>query len=221
MKLFFSALSKFVLGLGFCSLLIFLPAGTFSYPGGLLFLALLFIPILILGTVLFLFSPELLKKRLDSKEKEPAQKTLSFLFVLVFFFGFVVAGLDFRFGWTFVPLFLRVVSSIVFLLSYGLYALVMKENAYLSRNIRVEEGQKLVDTGLYGIVRHPMYTASIFLFLMIPLILGSFYSFLIFLIYPFLIVFRIQNEEKVLSKELLGYEEYQKKVKYKLIPFIY
>ena len=221
MKLFLSALTKFILGLILCALLIFLPAGTLFYPGGLIFLALLFIPILIFGAVLFFFAPDLLQKRLDSKEEEADQKKVTAIIGLMFLFGFVVAGLDFRFSWSSVPLFLRIAASVIFLLSYGLYVEVMRENAYLSRNIKVHEGQKVVSTGLYGLVRHPMYFSTVFLFLMIPLILGSFYSFLLFLLYPFLIAFRIRNEEEVLSRSLPGYEEYKKKVKYRLIPFIY
>ena len=221
MKLLLSALTKFLLGLVLCALLIFLPAGTFSYPGGLLFLAILFIPIFIFGLCLFFFAPDLLRKRLDGKEEEEPQKLVTALSALMFLSGFVVAGLDFRFSWSDFPSSLRIIASVVFLLSYGLYVEVMRENAYLSRNIRVREGQKVVSTGLYALVRHPMYTATLFLFLTIPLILGSFYSFLCFLPYPFLIALRIKNEEEVLLRELDGYGEYRQKVKYKLIPFIY
>ena len=221
MKLFLSALTKFILGLVLCALLIFLPAGTFFYEGGLLFLALLFLPIFIFGTVLFFVNPDLLKKRLDGKEEENIQKWVTALCALMFVSGFVLAGLDFRFSLSVMPPALTYIASAVFLVSYGMYVVVMSQNAYLSRNIRVQEGQKVIDTGLYSIVRHPMYTATVFLFLSIPIILGSFYAFFVFLPYPFLIAIRIKNEEEVLAKSLLGYQEYQKKVKYKLIPFIF
>lgn len=221
MKLLLSALSKFIFGVFLCALLIFLPAGTIYFPGGILFMALLFIPIFIFGVVLFFVSPELLQKRLDSKEKEKTQQNVTRLCALMFLLGFVSAGLDFRFSLTSVPMPLQIAASAIFLLSYGMYVLVMKQNVYLSRNIRVQEGQKIVDTGFYAIVRHPMYTATIFLFLTIPLILGSFLSLIFFLPYPVLISIRIKNEEEVLSRSLEGYEAYLKKVKYKLIPFLY
>ena len=201
--------------------LLFLPAGTLAYPNGWLFSALLFIPMLLLGVVLFVKAPELLRKRLDTKEKEKTQKGVVGVSALAFLAGFIVAGLDWRFGWSKVSLPVVIMASVVMLVSYGLYAEVMRENAYLSRTVKVHEGQKVIDTGLYGIVRHPMYMATIFLFLSIPLVLGSWYSFIIFLLYPAVIVVRIINEEKVLSEGLEGYEEYKKKVKFRIIPFVW
>ncbi len=221
MKLLFQGLTKFLIGLFFVGGLLFLPAGGFHYQNGWLFLALLFIPILILGAVLYVKAPELLKKRLNSKEKQQTQKAVVGLSALLFLGGFVVAGLDFRFGWSSVPLWVVIVASVVLLLSYALYAEVMRENAYLSRTIEVQENQKVVDTGLYGIVRHPMYAATIWLFLSIPIVLGSWWSLLCFLPYVAVIAIRIRNEEDVLSQELEGYQDYQKKVKYRLIPFIW
>ena len=220
-KLLISAATKYLLGLLMVGALLFLPAGTLRYPGGLLFTALLFIPMLFLGIVLFLKAPELLEKRLQTKEKESAQKGVIALSLLMFVGGFILAGLDYRFGWSEMPLWLTIAASIVLLLSYGLYAEVMRENAYLSRTVEVQEGQKVVDTGLYGIVRHPMYAVTNLLFLSIPLVLGSWISFIVFLIYPLLMVQRIRNEESVLADGLPGYREYQKKVKYRMIPFIW
>jgi len=221
MKLLFQALTKFLVGLGFVGALLFLPAGGFHYVNGWLFLALLFIPILILGFVLYVKSPELLKKRLNSKEKQQIQKAVVGVSALLFVGGFVIAGLDHRFGWSLVPTWVVILASVILLLSYALYAEVMRENAYLSRTIEVQENQKVVDTGLYGIVRHPMYAATIWIFLSIPVVLGSWWSLLCFLPYVAVIVIRIRNEEAVLSRELTGYEAYQKKVKYRLIPFIW
>lgn len=221
MKLLLNALIKFICGILMVLLLIFLPAGTLAYLNGWLFSALLFVPMLILGAVLFLKSPDLLKRRLDSKEKEQTQKGVVALSGLMFLGGFIVAGLDFRFGWSHVPMWLVVASSIILLISYALYAEVMRENAYLSRTVKVEEGQKVIDTGLYGIVRHPMYAVTLWLFLAIPIVLGSWYSLICFAHYPIVIIVRILNEEKVLEKELDGYSEYKKKVKYRLIPFIW
>lgn len=221
MKLIVNAISKFVLGLLVVGCLIFVPAGTFKFKDGWIFLSLLFIPIFIMGIVLLLKSPDLLKKRLDSKETEKTQKGVVAFSGVIFLLGFITAGIDFRFGWSSVPNFIKIIASIIFLLSYLIYAEVMRENAYLSRVIKVEKDQKVIDTGLYGIIRHPMYTATIFMFLMIPLILGSLISFIIFLAYPFIIAVRIKNEEDVLEKELQGYVEYKEKVKYKLIPFIW
>lgn len=221
MKLLINALTKFILGLAMIAALLFLPAGTVQYPGGWRFVCLLFTPMLILGTVLFLKAPDLLKKRLNHREKESAQKRVIGASVLMFIGGFVAAGLDFRFGWSAVPRWMVTAASIVLLLSYGLYAEVMRENAYLSRTVEVQEGQKVIDTGLYAIVRHPMYMASTLLFLSIPLVLGSWFAFAIFLVYPFLLAGRIRNEEAVLAAGLPGYAEYQKKVKYRMIPFIW
>ncbi|MBQ5885082.1 MAG: isoprenylcysteine carboxylmethyltransferase family protein [Clostridia bacterium] len=221
MKLLLNALIKFIAGLILVGLLLFLPAGTVNYSGAWLFIAFLFIPMLLLGVVLLFKAPKLLQKRLDGREKESTQKGVVAFSGLIFLAGFVVSGLDFRFGWSKVPLAVIITASVVFLLSYGIYAEVMRENAYLSRTIEVQEGQKVIDMGLYGIVRHPMYMATILLFLMIPLILGSWYGFIVFLAYPFIIAVRIKNEEKVLIAQLDGYAEYIKKVKYRIIPFIW
>ena len=221
MKLLLSALTKFLLGLVLVGVILFLPAGSFSFMGGWLFIALLFIPMIFLGAVLLIKAPDLLAKRLDAKEKEDTQKGVVALSGLLFLAGFIVAGLDFRFGWSHVPTWLVITASVVLLVSYALYAEVMRENAYLSRIIEVQEGQKVVSTGLYGIVRHPMYAVTVWLFLSIPLVLGSFWSLLCFLHYPILIIIRILNEEKVLTEGLDGYADYKKKVKYRLIPFIW
>ena len=221
MKLACSALMKFAIGLVLVGALLFLPAGGFCYWNGWLFLGLLFIPMLILGIVLLIKSPDLLKKRISAKEKENTQKGVVALSGLLFVAGFVVAGLDFRFGWSSVPLWVVVVASVVLLISYALYAEVMRENAYLSRTIEVQEHQKVVDTGLYGIVRHPMYAVTVWLFLSIPLVLGSWWAFLCFLPYIAVIVVRICNEEKVLDAGLDGYTDYKKRVKYRLLPFVW
>lgn len=221
MKLLFSALSKFLVGLAFVGVLLFLPAGGFNYMNGWLFIGLLFAPMLILGVVLFIKSPALLKKRLDAKEKESAQKGVVAVSGLLFLGGFVVAGLDYRYGWSYVPMWAVIVASATLLISYGFYAEVMRENTYLSRTIEVQDGQKVVETGLYGIVRHPMYAVTIWLFLSIPVVLGSWWSLLCFLPYIPVIITRIVNEEKVLEKGLEGYTDYKKRVKYRLIPFIW
>ena len=221
MKLLLEALIKFFVGLLLVGLLLFLPAGTFCYPYGWLFVGLLFIPMLIAGIIMFIKNPAFLAKRLDAKEKQAAQKGVLAFSGLMFIAGFVVAGLDFRFGWSEMPLWVIVAASVLFLVAYILYAEVMRENAYLSRTIKVEEGQTVVDTGLYGIVRHPMYAVTILLFLMIPLILGSWYALIAFAFYPAIIVVRLKDEEELLSRELAGYEDYKKKVKYRLIPFVW
>ena len=221
MRLLINALTKFICGLLLVGLLIFLPAGTLNYMGGRVFICLLFVPMFIMGIVLSLKSPHLLKKRLNLKEKENKQKGVVAFSALIFLAGFVVAGLDFRFGWSYVPKAVIITASCFFLVAYGLYAEVMRENACLSRTIEVQENQKVIDTGLYGIVRHPMYMATILLFLMIPIILGSWYGFIVFLAYPFIIAVRIKNEEKLLVDQLDGYSEYIKKVKYRIIPFVW
>ena len=221
MRLLLNAIVKFLCGIVMVGALIFLPAGTLAYPNGWLFVAVLFIPILWLGVILFFKSPELLRRRLDGKEKEGAQKRVVGVSALMFLAGFIVAGLDFRFGWSRVPTWAIIVASVVLLLSYVLYVEVMRENTYLSRTVKVEEGQKVVSTGLYGIVRHPMYAVTIWLFLSIPIVLGSWYAFICFLPYPIIIIVRLLNEEKLLVKELDGYAEYKKNVKYRLIPFIW
>ena len=221
MKLLFSALIKFLIGLLLVGLLIFLPAGTLAYPGGILFLCLLFIPMLLMGIVMLARARDLLAKRLDAKEKQAAQKGVQSLAGLVFIAGFVLAGLDFRFSWSDVPMPVVIAASVIFLIGYGLYAEVMRENAYLSRTVKVEEGQTVISTGLYGIVRHPMYTASILMFLSIPLVMGSWYALIPFAFYPALMVIRVLDEEKLLTAELQGYAEYKTKVRYRLIPFIW
>jgi protein-S-isoprenylcysteine O-methyltransferase Ste14 len=221
MKLALSALIKFTFGLALVGALLFLPAGSLAFFNAWLFIGLLFVPMLILGIVLLLRSPDLLKKRLDAKEKQNAQKGVVAISALLFLAGFIVAGLDFRFGWSHMPAWAVAVASAILLISYALYCEVMRENAYLSRTIEVQNGQKVVDTGLYGIVRHPMYAVTIWLFLAIPVILGSLYALLCFLPYIPVIVVRILNEEKLLSAELDGYEEYKKRVKYRLLPLIW
>ncbi len=221
MKLFFSAFTKFLFGLVLVGALLFLPAGSLCYQNGWLFIALLFIPMLVLGAVLLVKAPELLKKRLNAKEKASTQKGVVAASALLFLVGFVVAGLDYRFSWSRVPLAVVIVASAVLLVSYALYAEVMRENAYLSRTVEVSEGQKVVDTGLYGIVRHPMYAVTVWLFLSIPLVLGSLWSLVCFLPYIPVIIVRIKDEEKLLENELDGYKEYKKRVKYRLIPFVW
>ena len=221
MKLFLNAFTKFIAGLLLVALLLFLPAGTILYPGGLLFLCLLFIPMLLLGILMLARARDLLRKRLDVKEKQGTQKGVVAVMGLVFLSGFVLAGLDFRFGWSKVPLPVVIVASVLFLVGYALYAEVMRENAYLSRTIKVEEGQTVISTGLYAVVRHPMYTASTVMFLALPLILGSWYALIPFALYPVIMVVRIYGEEKLLTAELSGYEEYTRKVRYRLIPFIW
>lgn len=221
MKLLCNALVKVTLGVVLVGMLVFLPAGTLSYPLGWLFMGLLFIPMLIAGFVMLSKAPDLLARRLDAKEKQADQKAVVAVSGLMFIGGFLVAGLDYRFGWSQMPLAVTVVASVLFLVAYGLYGEVLRENAYLSRTIKVEAGQRVIDTGLYGVVRHPMYGATILLFMMMPLVLGSWYAAIIFLIYPVLIVLRLKGEEKLLTKELPGYEDYQKKVKYRLLPFVW
>lgn len=221
MKLLIQALTKYLSGLLLVGLILFLPAGTLAYPKGLLFCGLLFLPMLALGIVLFRKAPALLEKRLRSRESQSAQRQVIGLSLLMFVGGFVLAGLDFRFGWTTVPTWVTAMASILLLTSYGLYAEVLRENAWLSRTVEVQEGQQVVDTGLYGIVRHPMYAVTTLLFLSIPLVLGSWAAFAVFLLYPVLMVRRIQNEEALLEAELPGYGNYQKKVKYRMIPFLW
>jgi len=220
-NLLISAVTKFLAGLVLVGLVLFLPAGTWNYSNGWLFLALLFVPMIFLGLALFIKAPALLEKRLQSKEKENTQKGVVAASALMFLGSFVLAGLDFRFGWTNVPMWLVIVAAVILLASYGMYAEVMRENAYLSRTVEVQENQKVIDTGLYGVIRHPMYTATIFLFLSIPLVLGSWISFAIMLLYPAAIVARIGNEEKVLEEGLEGYKAYKEKVKYRLVPFVW
>ena len=221
MKLFWNALIKFIFGLLLVGALVFWPAGSFAYPGGWLFLGLLFVPMLLFGTVLLCRAPELLKKRLDAKEKEQTQRGVVAMSGLIFLGGFVIAGFDFRFGWSQLPMWATIIASVLLLAAYGMYMEVMRENVYLSRTIEVQKGQVVVDTGLYGIVRHPMYAATVVLFLMIPIVLGSIPSFFCFLFYIPVIAVRICNEEKVLVSGLPGYEDYRRRVKYRLIPFVW
>jgi len=221
MKLLTNALIKFLSGLLMVVLLIFLPAGTIGYTNGWILLGLLFGPMLIAGFVMFFKSPTFLAKRLDAKEKQATQKGVLALSGLMFLAGFVVAGLDFRFGWSKMPPAVTIIAAVLFLAAYALYAEVMRENAYLSRTIKVEEGQKVIDTGLYGVVRHPMYMATVLLFLMMPIVLGSWYALIIFAFYPAIIIVRLTDEEKLLARELPGYAEYMRKVRYRIIPFIW
>jgi protein-S-isoprenylcysteine O-methyltransferase Ste14 len=221
MKLLAEALAKFTCGLVLVGALLFLPAGSLDYGYGWLLLGVLFGPMLVAGFVMLFRSPDFLAKRLDAKEKQAAQKGVLALSGLMFIGGFIVAGLDYRFGWSDMPTAVVVTAVVLFLLAYGLYAEVMRENAYLSRTIQVQEGQKVVDTGLYGLVRHPMYMATLLLFLMIPLILGSWYALILFMAYPAIIIIRLKDEEALLAKELPGYAQYMQKVKYRLIPFVW
>lgn len=215
------AVSKYLAGLVMVALLLFVPAGSLAYPNGWLFISLLFIPMLVLGFVLLFKAPELLEKRLNAKEEQGEQRKVVGLSALLFLADFVTAALDFRLGLSQLPGWLVLAASAVLLLSYGMYAEVMRENAYLSRTVEIQENQKVIDTGLYGIIRHPMYTSTILLFLSIPLVLGSGVAFLLFLVYPVLIAKRIRNEEQVLEEGLAGYREYKQKVKYRLIPLIW
>lgn len=221
MKLLINALAKFTLGLLLVGLLIFLPAGTLCYTKGWLLVGLLFIPMLVAGFVMLFKVPAFLEKRLDAKEKQATQKGVVKFAGLMFIGGFVVAGLDYRFQWSNMPAWVVIAASVLFLIAYALYAEVMRENAYLSRTIKVEEGQRVVDTGLYGIVRHPMYMTTILLFSMIPLILGSWYALIVFAFYPAIIIVRLKDEEALLTRELPGYAEYKQKVKYRIIPYIW
>ncbi len=220
-KLFFEAVAKFLLGVILVGALIFLPAGTFAFTQGWLLMGILFLPMFVAGLIMLKKDPNLLKSRLDAKEKQKDQDLVVKLSGLMFIAGFAVAGLDFRFGWLPLPFGVSLGAAAAFLFAYGVYAEVLRENAYLSRTIKVQEGQTVVDTGLYGIVRHPMYAATLLLFLSIPLVLGSLIALPIFLIYPFIIVKRIKGEERLLTKELIGYSAYTQKVKYRLIPFIW
>ena len=219
--LFVEAVSKFLLGIVLVGALIFLPAGTVSFFNGWLLMGILFIPMFIAGLVMMFKNPELLRKRLNAKEKQQEQNLVVKLSGLMFLAGFIVVGLGVRFDWYVLPKAVAIAASVVFLVAYLLYAEVLRENTYLSRTIEVQENQKVIDTGLYGIVRHPMYSATLLLFLSMPIVLGSIYSFMIFLAYPLIIAKRIKNEEEFLEKELEGYRGYKQKVKYRLIPFIW
>ena len=221
MKLLFQAIFKFILGVVMISLLLFWPAGTFNYWNAWLLLGLLFIPMFIAGIILLIKNPDLLRKRLDAKEKEGEQKKVIGMSAIIFIIGFILAGLDFRYGWSNMSSGVVIIASVIFVISYILYAEVLRENTYLSRTIEVQENQKVIDTGLYGIVRHPMYFATTILFLSFPVVLGSWFSFAIFCFFPFVLVKRIKNEEEVLENGLDGYKEYKQKVKYKMIPFVW
>ena len=220
-KLFFQAISKFFFGLVLIALLLFLPAGTLRYWNAWLLIGILFVPMFFAGIVMMLRNPELLKKRLNAKENEDEQKAVIALSGLMFLAAFVVAGLNFRFGWIVMPRWTVIAAVCVFLAAYLMYAEVLRENAYLSRTVEVQEHQKVIDTGLYGVVRHPMYAATVFLFLSMGLVLGSPVSFAILLCYLPIIAKRIRNEEAVLTQGLDGYQAYKEKVKYKVIPFIW
>ena len=220
-KLFIQAITKFTFGFIIIALLLFIPAGTLNYLNAWIFIAILFVPMFIVGIILMIKSPDLLRKRLNSKEKESEQEVLVLFAGIMFICGFIVSGLNYRFEWIILPKWIVFMATIIFLLAYVLYVEVLRENMYLSRIIEVQENQKVIDTGLYGIVRHPMYLSTLLLFLSIPLVLGSLFSFLIFMVYPLIIVKRIKNEEQVLEQGLKGYLEYKKKVKYRLIPFIW
>ena len=220
-KLFLQAIIKYIFGVLIIGALLFIPANSFQYWNGWLFMALLFIPMFIAGIILMVKNPELLRKRLNAKENENEQKWVLLFSGLMFLSGFIIVGLNYRYSLIMIPNIVVIISSVVFIISYIIYAEVLRENVYLSRTIEVQENQKVIDTGLYEIVRHPMYAVTILLFLTMPLILGSIISFIIFLIYPFIIGKRIKNEEKVLENELKGYSEYKNKVKYKVIPFIW
>ena len=216
-----SGIIRMIAGLMLMGALLFLPAGTWRYPGAWRLLALLFLPMPVIGIVLAVKAPELLAKRLNAKEQESEQKQVIVLSALIFILGFVLAGLDFRFGWTQLPLAVVIAGMVLFLLAYGLYLEVMRENAYLSRTVEIQEGQKVIDTGLYGVVRHPMYMAVTILFLSMPLVLGSVIAILPFLGLPAVLVKRIKNEEQVLGAGLPGYREYEKKVAFRMIPFLW
>ena len=221
LKLLVGVLVKFLAGVVLVGLLVFLPAGSFAFFNGRLFMGILFVPMFTAGIVMMFKNPQLLKSRLDAKEKQSDQSLVVKLSGLMFLAGFIVAGLNYRFGRLVLPKAVSIAAAVVFLAAYALYAEVLRENTYLSRTIEVKENQKVIDTGLYSVVRHPMYSATLLLFLSMPLVLGSVYSFIIFLAYPFIIAKRIKGEEAFLEKELEGYKEYKQKVKYRLIPFIW
>ena len=220
-KLFLSAILKFALGVVLIGALLFLPAGTLHYPQGWLLMGILFIPMFIAGFVMMAKNPNLLRSRLNAKEKQREQSLVVKLSGLMFLTGFILAGLSFRFGWWMLPRWVSILGAVLFLISYALYAEVLRENTWLSRTIEVQEGQTVVSTGLYGIVRHPMYAVTLVLFLSMPLVLGSALAFAVFLAYPFIISKRIRNEEEVLARDLPGYPEYMQKVRWRLIPFIW
>jgi protein-S-isoprenylcysteine O-methyltransferase Ste14 len=220
-QLIINALSKLIVGLGMIALLLFIPAGTWHYWHAWLLLALLFIPMICLGIGMLIFSPQLLSKRLNNKESERTQKHVVVFSGLMFLGGFILCGLDHRFAWSQVPFWVVITASMLFLIGYVIYAEVLRENAYLSRTVEIQDNQQLIDTGLYSIVRHPMYTATLLMFLSMPLILGSWWALLLFACYPWLIIKRIQNEEQVLASGLKGYADYKKQVRWRLIPWVW
>ena len=220
-KLCFEAILKFSAGVALMAVLLFLPAGTLDFPGGKLLMAVLFIPMFLAGIVMMLKNPDLLRSRLKAKEKGADQDLVIKLSGLMFLVGFILAGLDFRFGWSKLPGWVSTLGAVLFLSAYALFAEVLRENTWLSRTIEVQEGQTVVSTGLYGIVRHPMYSATLLLFLSMPLVLGSVPAFLVFLCYPAIITKRILGEEQVLRRELKGYDEYCERIRWRLIPFIW
>lgn len=220
-KLFINAFAKFILGVVLVGVLIFLPAGTINYFNGLLLMGILFIPMFIAGIFMMFKNPKLLKSRLNAKEKQKEQSFVVKLSGIMFIAAFIIAGLGFRFNWYVLPQYISVIGAILFIIAYILYAEVLRENTYLSRTIEVKENQKVIDTGLYSVVRHPMYSVTLILFLSMPIVLGSVYSFIILLAYPFIISMRIKHEEKFLEDNLKGYNEYKQKVKYRLLPFIW
>ena len=219
--LFIRAISRFAAGVLLVGGLLFIPAGTWNYPQGRLLMGILFVPMFAAGLVMMKINPELLKKRLNVKEEESEQRTVILFSGIMFLMAFIAAGLSFRYGWLMLPFPVSVAAAVVFLAAYALYAEVLRENTYLSRTVEVQENQKVIDTGLYGLVRHPMYMATVFLFLAMPLVLGSVISFLIMLAYIPIITKRIRNEEQVLAEGLPGYREYMEKVRYRLIPFVW
>ena len=220
-QLFLSAIAKFTAGVLLVGALIFLPAGTVHFPGGWLLMAILFLPMFLAGLVMMAVNPGLLRSRLNAREKEAEQSIVIKLSGLMFLYGFILAGLDFRFGWSRIPDWVSILGAVLFLTAYALYAEVLRENTWLSRTIEVQTGQQVVSTGLYGIVRHPMYAATVLLFLSMPLVLGSVPAFLVFLCYPAILAKRIRNEEEVLTRELAGYADYKARVRWRLIPFIW
>ena len=220
-KLFLSAIAKFALGVVLIGALLFIPADTLNYPQGWLLMGILFIPMFLAGLVMMAKNPALLRSRLNAKEKQREQSLVVKLSGLMFLVGFVLAGLSFRFGWLMLPRWVSIFGAVLFLISYALYAEVLRENTWLSRTIEVQEGQTVVSTGLYGVVRHPMYAVTLILFLSMPLVLGSALAFVVFLAYPAIIAKRIRNEEEVLARDLTGYTEYMQQVRWRLIPFIW
>lgn len=221
MKLLVNMIVKFLIGLLLVSCLIFIPAGSLSFMNGWLLIILLFVPIFIFGCYLYIKKPNVLKRRLDVKEKEDTQKIVILLSLLVFIAGFIVSGLDYRYGWSDIPSYSVVVGSIILVLSYLLYVEVVRENEFLLRTVKVENEQKLIETGLYSLIRHPMYFSSLLMFMSMPLVLGSLYGLYVFLLFFVIFIVRIHNEEKVLVRDLKGYSKYKLKVKYKLIPYIW